>query len=431
MRKSSSPAAGRRVALALAGGGPLGGIYEIGAIAALSEALEGIDFNDLHVYVGVSAGGLIAAGLANGLTPIQLCRMLIDSESSEVPFDPEMLFRPALGEYGRRAASVPRLMWESLRDYFADPASKNMLASFRRLAQAIPTGLFDNHGLGEFLERLFAAPGRSNDFRDLKHRLFLVATDLDSGSAVAFGSHGHDHVPISKALQASAALPGLFPPVAIDGHWYVDGALKKTLHASIALREGARLVLCVNPLVPFDAEMAAKSGHGRRHKLVEGGLPVVLAQTFRSIIHSRMQVGIAKYGIEYKDADVILFEPTSDDADMFFANIFSYSGRKRLSEHAYHRTREELLRRHDELAPRLARHGIRIRREVLLDTDRTLARQMAMLKHQRARAMGRVALSLADTLDQLAGALGRIKAQHADATAASAVVGQVIRRRPA
>ena len=69
----------------------------------------------------------------------------------------------------------------------------------------------------------------------------LVATDLDSGDSAPFGQPGFDHVPISKAVQASAALPGLFPPVEIEGRYYVDGVLKKTLHASEALEEGARL----------------------------------------------------------------------------------------------------------------------------------------------------------------------------------------------
>jgi len=61
--------AGRpRIGLALAGGGPLGAIYEIGALAALSESLRGIDLNDADVYVGVSAGGFIAAGLVKRST---------------------------------------------------------------------------------------------------------------------------------------------------------------------------------------------------------------------------------------------------------------------------------------------------------------------------------------------------------------------------
>ena len=110
------------------------------------------------------------------------------------------------------------------------------------------------------IRRVLSAPGRSNDFRQLSRKLVLVATDLDSGQAAPFGQPGWDHVPISQAAAASAALPGLFPPVAIDGRWYVDGALKKTLHARVLLDMGLELVLCLNPLVPFDATHA----HGHR-----------------------------------------------------------------------------------------------------------------------------------------------------------------------
>lgn len=401
----------RKAALALAGGGPLGAVYEIGVLMALSEALDSFDFNELDAYVGVSAGSFIAAGLANGLSPAYLYRMFIDSDSAEVPFEPEMLLKPATGEYAHRAARFPSLLLESLGDYFRSPLQRDFLASFQRLSRAIPTGVFDNAGIDHFLGRLFSLPGLSNDFRRVRKPLYLVATDLDSGTSVAFGAKGFEHVPIATAIKASAALPGLYPPVEIDGRWYVDGALKKTLHASVALKAGARLVFCINPLVPFDARHAAHERHSRERKLVDGGLPVVLAQTFRAIIHSRMKTGLAKYDIEYKDADVILFEPGRDDADMFFTNIFSYADRKRLSEQAYRKTREELLRRHGELAPKLARHGVSINLAVLADPHRSLARRMGQLKRHRARNMGLTALRLSDTLDDLARAVRRMQAR--------------------
>ena len=50
-------------------------------------------------------------------------------------------------------------------------------------------------------------------------------------------------------MKASTALPGLYSPVEIDGRHYVDGVLLKTMHASVALDEGADLVLCGNPIV--------------------------------------------------------------------------------------------------------------------------------------------------------------------------------------
>ena len=190
--------------------------------------------------------------------------------------------------------------------------------------------------------------------------------------AVSFGRPGHDRVPISKAVQASAALPGLFPPVQIDGRHFVDGALRKTLHASEALDDGARLVICVNPIVPFDAQLAARRDGVPHAKLVDGGLPVVLSQTFRAVIHSRMAVGLSKYRTEYRGADVLLFQPAADDSTIFFTNIFSYATRRQVCEHAYDRTRADLRERGAQLTPILARHGIRMRAEVLDDPHRRL-----------------------------------------------------------
>ncbi len=60
---------GARVGLALAGGGPLGAIWEIGALCALEETLVGIAFTRMDGYVGISAGGFIAAGLARCARP--------------------------------------------------------------------------------------------------------------------------------------------------------------------------------------------------------------------------------------------------------------------------------------------------------------------------------------------------------------------------
>ncbi len=361
--------------LALAGGGPFGAIYEIGALMALQESLEGMDLNDLDVYVGVSAGSFLAAALANGVAVSEIYGIFIEGKEEEGALTPEVFMRPAFREYLQRASTVPPLLLRSLWQYLRQPFSGGALESFASLGRAIPTGIFDNDTIHQYLHAVFTQPGRTDDFRELERRLYLVATDLDTGESVSFGRPGHDHVPISQAVQASAALPGLFPPVEIEGHSFVDGALRKTLHASEALDDGAKLVICVNPLVPYDASLAAEKGRGRHRRLVDGGLPVVLSQTFRAIIHSRMAVGISKYRNQYRGADVILFEPDADDSEIFFTNIFSYSTRARLCEHAYDRTRHDLLRRRHELEPVLARHGVRLRLDLLQDATRRIGLQ--------------------------------------------------------
>jgi len=370
-----------RIALALAGGGPLGAIYEIGALCALDESLAGLSLNDLDAYVGVSAGGFIAAGLANGLSPRDICASFIENVGAEHDvFEPSVLIRPAWGEIAKRLASVPVLASQASYRYLFK--RRSLSSAFERLGRALPAGFFSNAMIDVQLRRQFSAPGRTNDFRQLKRKLVLVATDLDSGDPAPFGQPGFDHVPISKAVQASAALPGLFPPVEIDGRYYVDGALKKTLHASVLLDEDVDLLLCLNPLVPFNSSEAPQhrvlsSGEERIPRLVDGGLPVVLSQTFRTMIHSRLELGMKAYERNHPNTTILLFEPDQRDPEMFLANTFSYSQRRVLAEHAYQQTRQMLRSRRGVLSARLSPHGVTIDDAVLDDRERTLVSRRA------------------------------------------------------
>jgi len=389
-----------RIGLALAGGGPLGAIYEIGALCALEESLSGLDLTDCHGYVGVSAGGILAAGLANGISPRELCRSFIENEGDATDIlHPGSLMRPAWGEFARRLALLPALVAQAAWRFAL--SGRSLLGAFERLGRALPTGLFSNDVLEAQMRRVFSAPGRSNDFRQLRCKLVLVATNLDTGEAAPFGQPGWDHVPISRAIQASAALPGLFPPVEIDGQYFVDGALKKTLHASVLLDEGLDLLICLNPLVPFDATAAPhhrvmSSGEERIPKLVDGGLPVVLSQTFRSLIHSRLEMGMKGYERSHPKTTIVLFEPDHRDAELFLANTFSYTQRRMLAEHAYQQTRHMLRSRRSELAQQFAPHGVRIDDAALDDTRRTLLARHAPSRLRSARALRRLEAVLND-----------------------------------
>jgi predicted acylesterase/phospholipase RssA len=280
-----------------------------------------------------------------------------------------------------------------LRQYLAARRPGAWAAAAEPLGRLLPTGIFDNRPFEQYLRQLYSQPGRSNDFRRLRRRLYVIATDLDGGSEARFGAAGFDRVPVSRAIQASTALPGLYPPVRIGRRTYVDGALLRTMHASVALEDGATLVLCVNPLVPYDAY----AGRGPRHQLTRGGRPRVMSQTLRSMIRSRLQIGMKGYRSAFPRADMLLLEPDRSDGEMFFVNVFKYSHRRRLVEHCYARTRRDLARHADALEPLLARHGLQLRRDVLADPARSFAAAMAA----RRRRLGAPVERLGAALDRL------------------------------
>jgi NTE family protein len=393
-----------RIALALAGGGPLGAIYEIGALCAMEESLRGLDFTRLDHYVGVSAGGFIAAGLANRMTPRELCASFIenDDKASDV-FDPSWLLVPAYGEFARRGIMLPGLAASAL--WRATFGRRSLTQALERLGPGLPTGIFSNDEIHTRLAMLFSQSGRTNDFRELKTKLTLVATNLDSGEAAPFGRPGWDHVPISKAVQASSALPGLFPPVEVDDNYYVDGALKKTMHASVAMDDGIDLMLCLNPLVPFNSTAPQTQRVMQRGlpaekraipRIVDGGLPAVLSQTFRSMIHSRMELGMKHYERAYPGTDIILVEPDHRDPELYLANTFSYGQRRQLAEHAYQQTRRLLRTRKTGLSAKLARHGITIDHEALDDAKRHL-----VSPRKPPTRIGRAIASLQEVVEDL------------------------------
>ncbi|WP_111498229.1 patatin-like phospholipase family protein [Marinobacter bohaiensis] len=401
-----------RIGLALGGGGPLGGIYEIGALRALDEALDGINFNDLDVYVGVNAGSFVSANLANQMTTAQLCRIFVKNESEVHPFHPEVFYRPAFREIGNRLLAVPGLVASALGRFVRNPYDQSFLEAMTILAQAAPAGLFDNEGLHDYLARAFSMLGRTNDFRQLRRSLYIVAADVESTEAVCFGAPGFDHVPISRAIQASTASPGLYVPVQIDGRYYVDGTLRKGLHASVAFEDGADLVLAINPQVPIDASAAVRAGTMQPGVLTRSGMPNVLAQTFRTMVYSRMQSGIAQYAREYPDKDILLFEPTRDDAKLFFSNVFSFQSRRMVCEHAYQMTRRDLLARADQIESVLAPYGIELRRDRLEDDQRTISTSLYgellpvyVAKKNRRSARDRLSSGLDNVSDILQKAL--------------------------
>jgi hypothetical protein len=114
-----------------------------------------------------------------------------------------------------------------------------------------------------------------------------------------------------------------------------------------------------------------------------------------------MGAGLSAYETRYTDRDVLVFEPRRDDYNMFFSNVFSFSNRKAVCEHAYNSTRRKLWRNRRRLEPVLARHGISLRTDVLEDKDRDLWESVRL--HQPRRP------STSHLKDRLDKALARVE----------------------
>ena len=112
--------------------------------------------------------------------------------------------------------------------------------------------MYTGGGMEDYVRKVLAAdPSRTDDFRMLARELYVVATDLDTCERVVFGGPDWDDVPISTAVRASTALPVVYAPATVKGRHLIDGGIVSTTNLDIAIERGAKLVVVINPLVPY------------------------------------------------------------------------------------------------------------------------------------------------------------------------------------
>jgi predicted acylesterase/phospholipase RssA len=353
-----------KTALVLGGGGFTGGVYEIGALRALDLLSVNRTVNQFDVYVGTSAGAFIASLCANGVTPEEMMRVV--TRKGPLPFrdiDLGDLLRPNVIEAVRKGVTIPFKAVALLRQLASLRGEVSAMDLALGLADALPSGLYTGAGIESYVRKVLSDPDRSDDFRMLENELYLAATDLDTCERIVFGSDGWDDVPISTAVRASTALPMVYAPVRVKERDFIDGGIVSTTNLDIAVEAGAKLVLVVNPIVPyvndFSREVMTLKGP-RPRRVSDMGFAQIGYQSFKLLAYQRLHEMAQRWQERYPGVDIVLIEPAPDDELMFETSMMNFTSRVDIARHGFQSVTYQLADDYENFKAICDRHGIAI-----------------------------------------------------------------------
>lgn len=221
---AAQPSANHSRALVLGGGGPVGIGWETGLLAGL--ASKAADVTNADLIIGTSAGSVVGAEVALGHSPEQM-----------------LTFERAHAKPARKPAGPPpniRPLFIKLRELAAgkqppDEVRKEIGA----WAMKTHTKLTQEQFVAIF-ERIL--PGAKWPLRPYECATVNTSTGKLQVWSKASG------VPLVRAVASSCAVPGIFPPVEIDGQHYMDGGMHSPTNAKLA--KGYKTVLIVDVTAP-------------------------------------------------------------------------------------------------------------------------------------------------------------------------------------
>lgn len=192
-------------ALVCGGGGVTGIAWEIGVLAGLADA--GVDLAAADVVIGTSAGSFVGTGVAAGVPLEDLYASQLEPAGSGTP---------------------AKLGWTSVASWvWASTTSRDPVRAAARvgaMALRAPT-MPEERRRAVIASRLPATTWPERDLR-------IVAVDAVSGETSVFTRDSG--VDVVDAVGASCAVPGVWPPVTINGRRYVDGGVRSTTNVDLA-----------------------------------------------------------------------------------------------------------------------------------------------------------------------------------------------------
>jgi NTE family protein len=226
----------QRTALVLGGGGITGIAWEIGLLAGLAAA--GTDLSGADLVVGTSAGSVVGAQLTSG-------------DELEAMYD-RQLQPPAQEKVARMTRSaLARYAWAMLRSRRDDVGFRRRVGALALAAEQAGLTPSEQERLDVIGSRLISRtwPDRP---------LVVTAVDAHTGEFRTFDRDSG--VPLLHAVAASCAVPGVYPPVTIDGRRYVDGGTRSAANADLPQGYDRLVVLApiprgLGPMASVDAQV--------------------------------------------------------------------------------------------------------------------------------------------------------------------------------
>lgn len=403
----SVPKPHSKKALVLAGGALTGASFKIGGLKALNDYFTDFNINQFDIFLGISSGSLLATALSGGLSPEEMLKSLDGSSKKFSKLQPWHFYWPNWEEFllkpfqyaGRALTWLPGVLWRlstrlptqknGVRDLFWNFIKNPTVASyevlwevieesalsdlnFPSLLECLPSGLFDNAPLERYLRQNIRRNKMTNNFKLAEKmggkKLYITAMTLDGATEEVFGPDERTDVTISKAVQASTAMPGFYRPVKIDDKYYVDGGVKHTANLDLMVQKGAKLIVCYNPFRPVEQKSFVKTlqdkAKGKQRSLTDEGVFAVLNQFFRTIFHSRLHNAMKIYEKSPDfDGDIILIEPRGDDEAFFAMNPFALGHRLHAAQLGFESVRNSIEEKFEEIAAILGSYGIQMSRK--------------------------------------------------------------------
>jgi NTE family protein len=283
--------------LVLGGGGILGEAWMTAVLAGIEEA-GGFDARRAARFLGTSAGSIVAAALAGGVS----ARSRVGDRGPLPEVPPAEDDRPLLRRVLGSAAGVGTVLAAPVAALALTTTERPSALARRAALARAPRGRRSLGGLG----RMVTDTGVTWD-----GRLLISAVQIESGRRVIFGAEGAPTVSVSDAVQASCAIPAVFRPVQVDGRSYVDGGVwSPTNMDAVGVRRHEQ-VLCLNPTGSLRFQAGSFTG------------------AFGPL--SRSLAGTEALALRHRGAQVTLVNPDHAAAEAMGTNLMSPSGREEVT----------------------------------------------------------------------------------------------------